>query len=251
MSFQIISKRVDGKTYPYFRTSTPGILAGDPYWQNVSLYIPGTGAAGASPTDVSLLANVLTLGGSPVVDLAQSKFGGGSINLSNGANYFRTAASSLTNLLTVTGTWTFEVWAYPLGYPQNGTYIGDFDPTGTTYSWGIGLSTDNDDGTHAVTIPKTDAGGKVHGTTAVSLNTWHHIAVSVNSGAISIFLDGNKETLVGNTTFGSQSAGTGRLNVGAFFSRTTNAYLSHWRLTKNVARYSASFAVPTSPYTAF
>jgi hypothetical protein len=81
-------------------------------------------------------------------------------------------------------------------------------------------------------------------------NNWVHLAVVRSSGVISLYVNG--------TSVGTQSSSASLNGVGSnFFIGTAgdtpttsyiNGYLQDFRITKGVARYTANFSVPTTPF---
>ena len=79
---------------------------------------------------------------------------------------------------------------------------------------------------------------------AVSADTWHHGAITRQSGTIRIFLDG---TLVDSSAGNTRALLINR--VGRCVNRNDfNGYIDDVRITKGVARYTASFTAPTAPF---
>lgn len=90
----------------------------------------------------------------------------------------------------------------------------------------------------------TSTSGFMVSANPIPLNTWVHVAVTVSSGTIRMFINGVKEATeytsfswIGNNTiqFGNPQSGT-------------NNYLDDLRITKGVARYTENFTPPTAPF---
>ena len=96
---------------------------------------------------------------------------------------------------------------------------------------------------------RTGGSTSVTGTIAVSLNAWHHIAVSKASGTILTFLDG---TIQGTLAQAVSLVCTGTVKIGRSYNSasTTNirGYIDDLRITKGVARYTANFTPPTAAF---
>ena len=82
--------------------------------------------------------------------------------------------------------------------------------------------------------------------TAISQNTWHHVAVTRQGTTWRIFKDGTQE----NTWTSSSDLGSTRQ---MFIGRLVNGtdynfigYISDARVTKGLARYTANFTPPTA-----
>ena len=91
---------------------------------------------------------------------------------------------------------------------------------------------------------------------AISANTWYHIALSVNAGSAKLFLNG---TQVGSTTTFPEYpiAKTQFAAVGGYGHGWSDAgipaggwvgYIDDLRITKGVARYTGNFTVQTSQW---
>jgi hypothetical protein len=80
-------------------------------------------------------------------------------------------------------------------------------------------------------------------------NTWYHLAVTRNAGAISIFIDGIKQTTTSNTftAADSLSGSTGIFTVGAIATPWyLNGFIDEVRVLKGQAKYTSTFTVPTA-----
>jgi hypothetical protein len=91
---------------------------------------------------------------------------------------------------------------------------------------------------------------KITGTTNVSQNVWHHIAVSRKSGSTRIFLDGVQD---GSTYADTNSyvGATSRPHFGsdgAFGGGYITGNLDEVRVTKGVGRYTSGFTIPKSQF---
>lgn len=223
------------------RTSTTknwGRLTLDAYWSSVVALLHGDGSNGSTTiTDSSSLASNWT-STNVTVSTTQSKFGGASLYFSSG-NVAATAASS--NYAFATGDWTVEMWVFPT---SSGTQIlYDGRPSGTQSTQPtIYLSS----GTPALYVN----GGNVIATeSALSTNTWNHLAVSRVSGTTRMFVNGTQtgssysdSTNYTNTT-GRPVLGADGFSGGNYFA----GYLDDVRVTK-AGRYSANFTIPSSAF---
>lgn len=84
-----------------------------------------------------------------------------------------------------------------------------------------------------------------------SINTWYHCALSRTGGTLRFFVDGI-QTYSGsnpNNYLGPQSSsGIYIGGVGFATGFGENCYLSNFRITKGVSRYTENFDVPTAPF---
>jgi hypothetical protein len=170
---------------------------------------------------------------------------------------FQTPASSLTSIigtstLSSTSTFTIEAWINPLsrhsgGGAALGYVAGSMNITGPQADWGFGP-----DSTGKLTVWWWNGSSIVQATStnAVPLHNWTHIATTITSGAIKIFINGNLETLTGTTTVTTVSASQSTFTVGGYtYASTTwqgfNGYISNLRVVKS-ALYSATFTPSTT-----
>jgi hypothetical protein len=175
------------------------------------------------------------------------------------ASGFQTPASSLTNIIgtasvTTTSTFTIEAWIYQLArhsLAAGPVMCGDMTITAGTNTFSFGPSS-----TGLLQFYWWDGAVKAcAGNTTIPLSTWTHIAVSISSGSIKLFVNGNLETLSGNTTTTNSTGTTGYFAVGGYTSAGTtwygySGYISNLRVLKNTAAYSTSFTPPTKQLTA-
>ena len=171
--------------------------------------------------------------------------------------YFPTTGSvgyisaNASPIATTTSTFSVECWINmplaPVGTTP--TVIGDMTPAGNSDSWSFGPMNSSP----VVTLYWYDGSTRtVSGNTVMSLNTWYHIALTVNSNAISMYVNGVQQTLTGTTTLTNRAGSVGYLAMGEWTSAFTAyyyGYVSNLRIT-NTALYTSSFTPPTSPLTA-
>jgi hypothetical protein len=174
---------------------------------------------------------------------------------------WQTPAASATNIigtatLNSSSTFTMEAWIYPLsrhsgGGATSGYVFGSFNLSGGQNDWAMGPDSNG----KLVVSWYTGSVLTCLSTNTIPLNAWTHIAVVLNAGAISLFINGTKETLTGTTT-ATTTSGTplGYVASGGYlYGGTTwqgfNGVISNLRVVKS-ALYSVSFTPSTSPLTA-
>ena len=87
--------------------------------------------------------------------------------------------------------------------------------------------------------------------TALSNNTWYHVAVTRSGSTWRLFLNGTQEDSVTQSSYITDSGSTTRLgNYGpsATASDGLNGYIEDFRITRGVARYTSNFTAPTSAH---
>ncbi len=170
-----------------------------------------------------------------------------------GSGYFDGTGDYLTlnggtNLSFGTGDFTVEFWVYLTGGSGNERVIIDFRPTSTDTSpyLAIIVKTTN-------VISFYAAGFQINGTTTVSLNAWHHVAVARSGTSTKLFLNGTQEGST-YTDSNNYSAGTNRPVIGCqgytIGSNPIAGYISGIRMQKGTAQYTSAFTPPTAPPTA-
>jgi hypothetical protein len=203
---------------------------------NTSFLLSGTNAGIVDNTGKNVL---LTTSGAKL-STAVSKFGSASMQFNGTTDGFYMPAN--TALVFNTGDFTIEMWVYPTGRT-----------VGTLYAMVLGGSTSgiqitvNTTGT--VYLADTTA-QKLTTTGILALNAWTHLAVVKTSGVVSVYLNGYKDSSVAwaNSLVDNTVAGIGYYATGTG-SQYFTGYIDEVRITKGVARYTGSFAVPTTPLT--
>ena len=155
------------------------------------------------------------------------------------------------------GTFTVEAWVYITSTPTNYlnnvvSLIGDMTPTGSGGSvaaWSFGPLVAA--GNSYVGFYWYPGGPTARGSTIITSNTWHHIAASVSSNNISLFLDGVPQTITGSNTLTARTQTTGGFALGTYGTGASQfiGYATNIRFVNNTAVYPAgvSFTPPASP----
>ena len=219
-------------------------VLGDLDFSNVSVLLLGNGSNGSTTfTDSSSSPFTFTGNGAAEISTTQSKFGGASIFLpSSTASYLSTTSDSS---LSLDGDFTIEAWIYNTG---GGTYrpiIG----SGKT-GWGGGaFAVDIYAGgaNPVLTLQQHSGAATLTGTTALSLNTWHHVAVTRSGSTVRLFVDGVQDgstSTTGTYDFGNNN--TFYVGNHGWDSNEYHGYIDDLRITKGVARYTANFTPPTA-----
>ena len=226
-------------TFPvgFFGSGTPG--GGDPFWSNVVLYLPLTGTNGQTTfTDVSQYGHTVTRNGDVVISTAQAPAltGVSSSAYFDGSGDF--LSLPITSTLDLDANLTVEFFLFHQLSSNNFYVVLDSRISGTQNDMPILLFNSSPTVFQLFTISPIVSG-------TVNGSGWRHIAVTRASGIIFLFVDGVQQ-------------GSGAANNTLFkqFRRIGNSwdnfgfpgYLSHLRITKGVARYTANFTPPTAPF---
>jgi len=226
-------------------------MAGDTYWQNVSLLLKGDGANGSTTfTDNSPTPKTPTVFGNTQISTTQSKWGGASALFDGNGDYLTYANHTDFNLIS--GDWTIEAWIYITTLTAAAQTLLDKDGvSGSSYpQYSLAVSSaaklvgflGNGNGV-------SPTGTTYTGTTTITQNAWHHVALVKTGSTCKGFLDGNQEWSAAAATMysGSKALFVGWSSgqpVGTYF----NGHVDDLRITKGVARYTASFTPPTAAF---
>jgi hypothetical protein len=208
--------------------------------QNSVLLLNGTGAG---IYDVSTLNNLETVGDARI-STAVVKYGSTSMSFDGTGDYVVQPTS--INYGYGTGDFTIEFWVYFNTVSSDQTIVSNLTSTSSVnphiYLLGSG----------STIRYYTNSADRIVGS-AVSINTWYHVAVSRTAGSTRLFINGTQS---GSTYTDSNNYGTSApLGVGTYYSAgapvssaTLNGYISDLRITKGYARYTANFTPPTAAF---
>lgn len=210
--------------------------ANDPYASSVSLLLPMEGPNGSTTfTDLSGTPKTVTPYGDAKISTAQSKWG-------RGSGYFDGTGDYLTvnSVLTMgTGDFCIEGWFRFVGL---GSYTRPFSQGALQTNGSLDIELNN---TNSGLISAPHPGSSVN-SLGMSLNTWTHLALSRQSGLVRFFVNGVSK-------FSATQAGAitnALFYLGALVGYTNSSvhnlysYVNDFRITENVARYTATFIPP-------
>ncbi len=223
--------------------------AGDVDFGSVSLLLRAASPVGSTTfVDSSNNGFAITRNGTPVVSALSPFTDTGSISF-NGSADFLTIPDS--DLFLLTSDFTIEAWVYPTAAPSasGGSIIAHWTPGSATqcsfifylwtgnrigFSWGIGGVNTGFQGT-STTFP---------------LNQWSHVAVTRSGSTVRLYVNGVQDATTG-TASGSLNDAPGLVQIGRV-SATDGGYLNglltNLRVTKGIARYTATFTPPTASF---
>jgi hypothetical protein len=220
----------------------------DPYFTNVSLLLHGNGTNGsATITDNSPSPKTVTAVGDAKISTAISNpFGAnnGIIAFDGNGDYLtlpNTAAMALES-----SNCTVEAWIRVASFANAPTIYA----TGETSSSGFLFCVSTLGGLQVFSQSTGPNIGSTHLTETLSANVWYHVALTRETSTWRVFLNGVQQ---GSTTnSGTYSANASMFvgartytgSVGGFF----DGYIDDLRITKGVARYTASFTPPTAQF---
>jgi hypothetical protein len=196
---------------------------------NTSLLVRGdTGAF----YDLSNNGNSMTSTGTTEVTTQIKQFG------SESAVYTSTGRQSVTNATNLqfgSGDYTIEAWVYRPSATLLRTLL---SKGGAATGWLLQINSSQQ------VIFTVTSSIILTSTATITAGTWTHVAVTRSGTSTRLFVAGNLEATATDSTAFSQ---TDNLSIGVDRSNTSglNGYLDDIRLTKGVARYTATFTPPT------
>ena len=220
------------------RSSTESSVSTDTYFANVQLLLPCNGTNQSTTfTDISSYNRTITRTGNVEISTSRSKWGGASA-------YF---PGSGAWLYAPTGTgdfgttnFTIEGWFSWSSLINGGLFhVYPGTPGGTTAGLALGY-----DGTDFQIYTNSSTYARAYTPT---VNTWYHIALVKNSGSLRLYVNGVAQ---GTAITDSVDYGGNGLNLGLYYGNTTTfaGYIDDFRVTKNIARYTANFTPPTTSF---
>ena len=211
----------------------------DPYAANVSLLLHADGANNSTVfTDSSSNDLTLTAFNGALVGTSVKKFGTGALSLNGG--FVRTNDNVLPSLANI--NWTVEFWVYPQTIANTPYCLINLAQAGNYFGLNIYY---NQTGGEGIVANNAQSGDGCNGGTLVA-NTWQHVAVVMNNGTKTIYLNGT------SVATGTQQALPGPYAV--FIGNLRNiGWNSDWlfddvRITRGIARYTSNFTPPTSAF---
>jgi YD repeat-containing protein len=247
----------DITSFSYYSTSTdftdPAVNV-DPSFQAVSVLLHGDGANNSAlMTDNAPSAKTVTVTGNAKISTAQSKFGGSSMAFDGDNDYLYVPSSPGNSFNFGVGDFTIEAWFY-LSSAGSGYRNLVVIPWGSTY-----MSIRFGDGGFggrlqfaSVSTAFSTVYSSAH-TQASLAGAWHHVAFTRSGGLSRVFLDGSLLTVRNEVYSGAAvTSWADSSNIAsvaqAYVSHTGGAawlgYIDDVRITKGVARYTASFTPP-------
>ena len=227
---------------------------GDLHFPKVKLLLPFDGTNGAtSTTDSSNTGNTITFNGNAQISTTQSKFGSSSAYFDGTGDYIDLGGSSLSSVCD-SGDFALELWFYQdsrsswvsliTNYGTNNggwaAYINNNSPN-QVYWWHY-------NGSQYVYLNYSQ------GTrTTITLDTWHHLAITRSGNTWRLFLNGIQEDTITDSNNITASNGAvhnglrlGTINAGLDYP--LHGYIDDVRITNGDARYTSNFTPPTTAH---
>ena len=184
------------------------------------------------------------------ISTTQAKFGSSSLRVRQVNSGGVLVPSSTDFARTDNQPWTIEFWLYRAG--------GVDGQLNAIFDWRqVGVAFENQSifrsgVTHLMLYDNDAFGSQETSPVAISLNVWHHIAVTYDGATVTRWKDG----AVDFTYTGPRPAmSAAQLNIGGTFvgsvgaADATDYFIDEFRMVIGEAVYTATFTPPTAPFT--
>ena len=231
-----------------------GSTVGDLHFPKVKLLLPFDGSNGAtSTTDSSNTGNTITFNGNAQISTTQSKFGSSSAYFDGTGDYIDLGGSSLRSVCD-SGDFALELWFYQDSRSSWTNLITNYG-TGNG-GWAVYI---NNDSPNQLYWWHYNGSGWVYlnytqGTrTTITLDTWHHVAVTRNGNTWRLFLNGVQEDTITDSnnitaSNGAVSSGLRLGTINAGLQYPLHGYIDDVRITNGDSRYTSNFTPPTTAH---
>jgi hypothetical protein len=229
----------------------------DLYRHYVTLLLKADGTNGStSIIDSSPSPKTVTAFGNAQISTAQSKFGGASIAFDGSGDYASVSDTSNFRLGLLGEPFTFELWFYlnatgDYAFLSRGGGSPDWtDTTGYQYFAFIESGV-------LYWMWKKGVGNNlafVSTNTLPAIGQWHHCAAVYDGTTTRLFINGSSVGTPSTEPYVTpSSANRVRIGAGPVDANllSLNGYIDDLRITKGVARYTASFTPPTAAFPDF
>jgi len=224
-----------------------GTTTGDVYYPQVAALLHFDGTNGNTViTDNSKNNLTVTSVNGAAISTAQSKFGGASCFFDGTNDYLSIPANSIFQF---GGDFTVECWFNCTAANFSSGLIGLFGRN--TYAFNNGGFPRIEFNSAAKALLTYAANTTIVGTTTVTVNTWHHIAVVRYSGVIAFYLNGVSQ---GSAAYSTSIPATYDVLIGnapwssVYPNQYFQGYIDEFRITNGYARYTGAFTPPTAAF---
>ena len=193
--------------------------------------------------DSAMIGNLETIGDVKITT-ALSKFGSGSLVFDGTGDRLDIPSNQLFNFSTA--NFTVEFWLYPSSW--------------TTGAWNTVFSVGQGTANGGLLIGKSDVNtfvirqygiaSIVSTSTLPTVGVWTHVACVRNSGTSTLYYNGVSIASASDSTNYTSTQLIGHIgnSDGTTYSHYYNGYIDDLRITRGVARYTATFTPPTSAH---
>lgn len=222
----------------------------DPYWNNVSLLLSFSGEDNSTTIiDSSKFNHSVSVVGAPKISTAQSMFGGSSLlHPGTTSDYIEVAESQEFNFGadSFTAECFIRMSAVNVLQAILGNRTSDTNPVGLV--WGINLDTAGK--VNFFATGQLASIGNIVFQSAISINTWIHVAFVRNGSTFMGFVDGvvSTSTLTSSLALRNNAPKVWSGKFGGSLLNRFNGYIDEIRITKGVARYTENFVPPSKAF---
>ena len=251
-----ILSSVDGNgrttTYAYFSDTAYTSGLSDPNIGKVSLLLHGNSEAPGVFADSGAYGQVATVIGSPAGVTAQKKYGSSSIAFNGSSDALSYAHSENLNLAL--GDFTIETWVYVNSLSLGSTILQKDQLYGSTFpSYALSIGANGSLNAHIGTGSTAAYSQWVSSAAGlIAPGNWHHVAYTRQGTTLRLFVNGalvQTATQSRTATDGGKALVIGRYpSGGGAADGWLNGYIDDLRITKGLARYTASFAAPSAEF---
>lgn len=220
------SKRLTAPGYPGNDGNTKVLLHFDGNYTDV--------CAGATPHTFNTIGSV-TRTSSPV------KFGSECLSCPGSSALYTADAADLQ----ITGDITLDAWIYANTSSQTTSIISKCQSSFTCYQLGLSLGKLNGN------IRISTTAYSLQSSSAISLNTWHHVALVRNGSSLNIYLDGTSANSRSDVSGSINHATPRPLGIGCNYTTTSSSYFLGYideARVSDTARWTSNFTPPTLAY---
>lgn len=223
---------------------TIATVGDDPYFGSVAALLSANGENNSTVITETSGKSAWTASAGVKLSTAVKKFGTASIAIGGGGNNANINSTTLPAMGT--SDFTIEMWVYS-------TVSGQFFMYDTRPYLTNGVYTTLTVNASQKLEYTVSAAARITGTTNVTINTWHHVAVSRSGGVTRLFLNGVQEgsNYTDTNNYLSNNPPNDYSSIGASSANIIGAwqgYVDEVRVTLGVGRYTANFTAPTAEF---
>jgi len=185
------------------------------------------------------MMNDLETVGNAQISTSVVKYGTGSMYFDGTSDGLFTV--SKPDLVLGTGDFTVEFW---INLAANLVSFAKIIQMGTT---GDAFTIETQSTTNVLTVTNFTSTVYIASSTALTNNTWIHVAATRASGTLRLFQDGTSVASAANTVNFTNS-GNGIYIGSSSLGTAMNGYIDDLRITKGYARYTTTFTPPTAAF---
>jgi hypothetical protein len=234
------------------RTVRQGAAATDPYFANVSLLLHCNGANGSTSFPDSSVNNHTLVSTGCQVTTTTPKYGTGAASFATASSSRLVIATPGSTLQLTSTDFTIETWVWVnTASTATGILVNKGSGTGN-YNYEL-LVNANSTSDHRFAFRCINSAAT---TTAFSLtspntivrDTWYHVAATKSGSAINLWVNGS--SVASATSSDTLFSTTANVSIGAFDNGALplGGKMDDIRITKGVARYTATFTPPIAEF---